>query len=111
MSEETSNRYFDELTSGLASGSLSRRKALRLMGAALIGGALASIPGIVKAAPFTCPPGPAPVECRRATIGPECCTLGQVCCRHPPPPGRGRRIKQCLAPEICFALGGRQTRQ
>ena len=51
MSEETRNRYFDELASGLASGSISRRKALRLMGAALVGGTLASIPGIAGAAP------------------------------------------------------------
>src|SRR5215218_4195563 len=45
VSQETSNRYFDELASGLASGSISRGKALKLMGAALVGGTLASIPG------------------------------------------------------------------
>ena len=39
VSQETSNRYFDEL----ASGSISRGRALRLMGAALLGGALASL--------------------------------------------------------------------
>jgi hypothetical protein len=43
VSQETSNRYFDELASGLASGSISRGRALRLMGAALVGGALASL--------------------------------------------------------------------
>jgi hypothetical protein len=32
---------FDELARGLASGELSRRKALKLMGAALVGGTLA----------------------------------------------------------------------
>jgi hypothetical protein len=41
---------FDELARGLASGTLSRRKALRLMGAALVGSALASIPGVALAA-------------------------------------------------------------
>jgi hypothetical protein len=46
MSPEARDHSFDELTRGLASGSLSRRKVLRLMGAALVGGALASIPGI-----------------------------------------------------------------
>jgi hypothetical protein len=46
VGEETTNRYFDELTRGLASGTLSRRKALKLMGVALLGGTLASIPGI-----------------------------------------------------------------
>jgi hypothetical protein len=41
----------DELAKGLATGTLSRGKALRLMGAALVGGALASIPGIAMAKP------------------------------------------------------------
>jgi hypothetical protein len=41
----------DELAKGLATGTLSRGKALRLMGAALVGGALASIPGIALAKP------------------------------------------------------------
>jgi hypothetical protein len=49
MSEETTNRYFDELATGLASGSISRGKALKLMGAALVGGTLASL-GIGEAA-------------------------------------------------------------
>jgi hypothetical protein len=49
VSEETTNRYFDELASGLASGSISRGKALKLMGAALLGGTLASL-GIGEAA-------------------------------------------------------------
>ena len=45
MTEETrGGRSFDELAKGLASGEVSRGKALRLMGAALVGGALASIP-------------------------------------------------------------------
>src|SRR5919107_1109369 len=39
----------DELTRGLASGTLSRGKALRLMGAALVGGTLASLPGVAWA--------------------------------------------------------------
>jgi hypothetical protein len=37
--------FFDNLARGLADGSLTRGKALRLMGAALVGGALASFPG------------------------------------------------------------------
>jgi hypothetical protein len=51
MSPEGRDHSFDELTRGLASGTLSRGKALRLMGAALVGGALASIPGIALAKP------------------------------------------------------------
>ena len=41
---------FDELARGLAVGTVSRRKALRLVGAALVGGALASLPGAAWAA-------------------------------------------------------------
>ena len=40
---------FDELAKGLASGTLSRGKALRLLGGALVGGALASLPGVAWA--------------------------------------------------------------
>jgi hypothetical protein len=49
MSPEARDHSFDELTRGLASGTISRGKALRLMGAAFVGGALASIPGIASA--------------------------------------------------------------
>src|SRR5215211_5293732 len=35
--------FFDELARGLADGSVTRGKALRLMGAALVGGALVSV--------------------------------------------------------------------
>jgi hypothetical protein len=41
--EDRGASSFDELASGLASGTLSRGKALRLMGAALVGGTLASL--------------------------------------------------------------------
>jgi hypothetical protein len=57
MSPEARESSFDELAKGLASGTLSRRKALRLMGAALVGGVLASIPGIAEAAPKGKPAG------------------------------------------------------
>ena len=40
MTQETRASSFDELAKGLASGTISRRKALRLMGAALFGAAL-----------------------------------------------------------------------
>jgi hypothetical protein len=49
--EDRGASSFDELAVGLSSGTLSRGKALRLMGAALVGGALASIPGIAWAKP------------------------------------------------------------
>jgi hypothetical protein len=41
--------FFDELARGLADGSITRGKALRLMGGALVGAALASVPGVAWA--------------------------------------------------------------
>jgi hypothetical protein len=41
----------DELAKGLASGTTSRGKALRWMGGALVGAAVASVPGLAWAAP------------------------------------------------------------
>src|SRR5215212_11700183 len=61
--------FFDELARGLADGSLSRGKALRLMGAALVGGTLGSL-GIREAA--GAPPG-----CKRA--GKHCTRTDQCC--------------------------------
>jgi hypothetical protein len=49
MARETSESSFDELARGLASGNLSRGKALRLAGGALLGVALASLPGTALA--------------------------------------------------------------
>src|SRR5215211_3731485 len=60
MSPQARERSFDELARGLASGSISRGRALKLMGAALVGGVLASMPGIAQAA--ACPPD-RPVRC------------------------------------------------
>ena len=62
----------DELAKGLASGTLSRRGALRIMGAALLGGALASMPGVAWAAkPGGCASG---VRCKG-----KCCAVGATC--------------------------------
>ena len=52
------NHPVDKLAKGLASGTLSRRKALRILGATLVGGVLASVPGVAWAAkPAPCPSG------------------------------------------------------
>ena len=61
--------FFDELARGLADGSLTRGKALRLMGAALVGGTLGSL-GIREAAADR--PG-----CKRAGKN---CTRNTQCC-------------------------------
>ena len=52
MSNE--DRNFDSLAKGLAEERVSRGKALKLVGAAILGGLLASIPGVALAAPRTC---------------------------------------------------------
>ena len=41
-----SESSFDELAKGLASGSITRGRALRVAGGALLGAALASLPGV-----------------------------------------------------------------
>jgi hypothetical protein len=56
MSPEAREHSFDELARALASGSLSRRKALRLMGGLLVGGTLGSLPGVAWA-DDRCPEG------------------------------------------------------
>ena len=59
----------DELAKGLASGTLSRGKAIRWMGGALLGAALASVPGVAWAD-----------DCRR--LGRECRRDSQCCSRN-----------------------------
>src|SRR5919112_1773160 len=54
MSPEARERFFDELARGLASGEVSRAKALRLMGAALVGGVVASVPRVAAAQTGVC---------------------------------------------------------
>jgi hypothetical protein len=58
----------DSLARGLASGTVSRRTALRWMGSALVGAALPSIPGVAWAKPK-------PGKCNRD----EQCPTGQAC--------------------------------
>ena len=82
--------FFDELTRDLARGTPSRGKALRLMGAALLGGALASFPGIAEAAPPPKPPG------RKCKLDSQCAfqlCLNGVCSGVP------NRCRSC--PEDC----------
>ena len=69
MNQQTTNRSFDALTRGLASGSISRGKALKLMGAALVGGTLASV-GIGEAsADELCKP-----EGKKCRKDKQCCS-------------------------------------
>ena len=71
MSPEARERSFDALARGLASGSLTRGKALKLMGAALVGGTLSSLGlrGVAGADPRGCKRGG-----KTCTRGPQCCS-------------------------------------
>src|SRR5918998_4785331 len=69
MATQTTGRSLDELAKGLASGTLSRGKAIRLVGGALLGAALASFPGVAYAD-----------DCRR--LGRECRRDSQCCSRN-----------------------------
>ena len=62
--------FFDDLARGLADGTLTRGKALRLMGAAVVGGALGSLGMGTEASAD--PPG-----CKRNG---KTCTRGTQCC-------------------------------
>ena len=107
MSEQES-RYtqtdgsLDELAKGLAGGTLSRGKALKMMGAALFGGAVASIPGAAWAA---CKP-----LARKCTANSQCCSRN--CTKNPQGNGKicgcptgktlcgGRCVTNCTAPKV-----------
>jgi hypothetical protein len=69
-----SESSFDRLARGLADGTISRRKALTMLGAALAGGLLASIPGMASAQPQK--------AAGRAACRPQC-PEGYTCTRLP----------------------------
>jgi hypothetical protein len=75
VSQQTSNQSFDELASGLASGTLSRGKALRLMAAALLGGALSFTPKVAEAEAIH-----PPHKCNSAGVCTEGSCCGGTCC-------------------------------
>jgi Stigma-specific protein, Stig1 len=57
MATQTTESSLDELAKGLATGTLSRGKAIRWMGGALLGAALAAVPGVAWAEGGRCPQG------------------------------------------------------
>jgi hypothetical protein len=69
MATQTTESSLDELAKGLATGTLSRGKAIRWMGGALLGAALASLPGVAWAN-----------DCRR--LGRACRRDSQCCSRN-----------------------------
>ncbi len=72
-------RSFDDLAKGLVDGTVSRRKALRLLGGALVGAALASVPGAAWAE--KCKP-----LLHKCAFNTQCCSRN--CMKNPQ--GRGR---------------------
>src|SRR5215211_4604175 len=103
MTKEAGERSFDELASGLASGNISRGKALRLMGAALVGGVLASIPGMAGAAPK--PKCPACAGSERCSCVKDLGNPGQRACvdAFGLAPIRTGDCTACLEGEVCTA--------
>jgi hypothetical protein len=117
----------DTLARGLADGTLSRRKALRLMGAALVGTALAAIPGLALAKPKPgkcnkdkhCPSGQQCVNgtcqggCPDSRIcGDSCCTAEESCYRTITEPICCSDDPQCegaasaAGPPVCYMVLG-----
>jgi hypothetical protein len=113
--------FFDDLARGLADGTLTRGKALRLMGAALVGGSLGSLGiGEASAAPggckrngkackkdtqccsgncvggvcSSCPSG-------TTTCGTECCAGGQECVGGVCQSGQPICTPSCPEGEVC----------
>ena len=105
--EATAGHSFDQLARELADGTLSRRRALRMMGAALVGGVLASVPGVAWAAkPAPCPPGVQ--KCGKACC-PDAtfiCAQGKCAC----PTGTTRIGNTCCQnAQVCGSNCGCQT--
>jgi hypothetical protein len=93
--------FFDDLARGLADGSVTRGKALRLMGAAVVGGTLGSF-GIsgVAVADDECKPNNK--KCRKDK---QCCSgkCDGGKCAPPPPPGCTPGTTCGPAGSLCFA--------
>ena len=75
----TRERSFDALARGLANGSISRRRALQMLGGALLGGAVASIPGVGWLAGDSGEAQAAPGGSTCGNNGQSC--TAQKCCR------------------------------
>jgi len=71
--DHTREHSFDNLARGLANGTLSRKRALKMLGGGLLGGMLASVPGLAWAQARSCPQGE-----RRCPDG-TCVPVGQDC--------------------------------
>lgn len=112
--EAMTEHSFDALARGLASGSVSRSRALRLLGGALLGGVLASIPGIAFAdhKPSHGGGGGGPTNPRgsRGCTEPKVRVGGKCVCPTPcPTPQVHNQTScecECPANQNCTASGG-----
>src|SRR5919199_1729481 len=104
MARDKGASSFDELAIGLSSGTVSRRRALRLFGSAILGGALASIPTVAGAKPkpgkchkdAQCPVG---TTCQNGEcLTPQGCQPGETLCA-------GQCVDLSSDPENCGACG------
>ena len=106
-------RSFDDLASELASGTITRRRALKLAGAALLGvaGGLGVAAREAKAAPPTCPPDTRSgcvVACTNTTKQCACIrtTEGTRVCVHKCCSLRScNSSSQCYRGEVCIKTG------
>jgi hypothetical protein len=106
-------RSFDDLASELASGTITRRRALKLAGAALLGvaGGLGVAAREAKAAPPTCPAGTRTgcvVACTNTTKQCACIrtTEGTRVCVHKCCSLRScNSSSQCYRGEVCIKTG------
>jgi hypothetical protein len=89
---------FDDLARDLAGGNLSRRRALRLFGAALVGTVMASLPAMALAAPC-----PHPRKCKKRCCAETFVCVGDACVC---PTGRERCVAGTLqGTETCCPEG------
>lgn len=78
--DSTAEQSFDELARGFSTGTVPRRKALRMLAASLFGGALVAVPAVAVAAPGSPKPGgtgcPKPGQIRDPQTGKGQCICG-----------------------------------
>ncbi len=126
--EDTKEEFsFDELAKGLASGKISRGRALKLVGAAVLGGGvLTLLPGVARGqveaeAAQGCPEGQRAINNRRCPT--NSCAAGEPGCRCAETVNGNKRCvrfnredcpstdqcdtnEDCAGDEVCIKVGG-----
>jgi len=125
--DTTEELSFDVLAKGLASGTISRRRALKLVGAAILGGGvLTLLPGVAQGqveveAAQGCPEGQRAINNKRCPT--NSCAAGQAGCRCAETVNGNKRCVKfqksdcpntdqcdsnddCAGDEVCIKVGG-----